>query len=251
MNPFALNGKVVLITGASSGIGRAVAKMAASMGATCVINGRDEGRLNETLQSMEGSHSAFAGELAPEFIASLVKNAVRERGAIGGFVHCAGIVKTLPFRSTEISDLREMMGVNLEAFWLLTQAILKRGNFAQGLSVVGIGSIASERGAPGKTAYSASKGALISLIRALAAEYARQKFRFNSITLSFVRTPMFDAARALYEDEEKFNKALLSPYPLGVGEPEDVAAAAAYLLSDAARWVTGSVFSIDGGCSAV
>lgn len=247
-NPFSLEGKKILITGASSGIGFAVAKLASEMGAVCVINGRNESRLNATLNELEGSgHLKIQAELTEKNCKLLVDDAVAAVGQLSGFVHCAGIEKTLPFRVTELSDLREIMSINLEAYWLLTQELLKRKkHVAYDLSIVAISSVTAN-GAAGETAYSASKGALVSLVKSQAAEYADRKIRFNCISPGYVDTPMLLAAKKLYQTEEDFDKAIQKRHPLGIGRPYDVAAAAVYLLSDASQWVTGTVLTVDGG----
>lgn len=247
--PFTLRGQRILITGASSGIGKATAKLAAQMGAVCIINGRDEARLKATLSELEGGgHRAIAAPLEPEKCACLVQEAVALAGPLNGFVHCAGIEKTLPFRATSLEDLHEIMSVNLDAFWEITQEIVKKKNHEpQKLSVVAISSVAAQHGAAGNTAYAASKGALISLVKSLAAEYAAQKIRFNCLCPGYMETPMLDAVKRLYSSEEEFERAIVKKHALGLGSPEDAAAAIVYLLSDASRWVTGSVLNVDGG----
>ena len=248
-SPFSIKGQKILITGASSGIGRAVAKLAAAMGAVCVINGRDETRLNAVLAELAGEgHKAIAMPLTPENCKELVVKAVSLVGPLNGFVHCAGMGKTMPFRITELSDLHEIMSVNLDAFWEITRELVKKKNHEpQKLSVVSIASVAGQYGASGKTAYAASKGALISLIKSLASEYAGQKIRFNCVCPGYVETPMLDNIKRLYKTEEEFERAIVRKHALELGRPEDVANATVYLLSDASRWVTGSVMNVDGG----
>ena len=246
---FSLKGKKILITGASSGIGSSVAKLASQQGGACIINGRNEERLNQTLNSLKGEgHIAIVSDLKEGNGTELVKKAVKQAGPLNGFVHCAGIEKTLPFRATQIPELREIMAINLETFWEITQELIKSKNYEkEKLSVVGISSVAALYGAPGKTAYAASKGALISLIKSLAAEYANKKLRFNCICPGYVDTPMLDAVKKLYKNDDEFSEAITKKHSLGLGNTEDVANAVIYLLSDASRWVTGSVMTVDGG----
>ena len=248
-SPFSLKGRKILITGASSGIGKATAKLAAAMGAVCVINGRDETRLNATLAELEGKeHKAIAIPLTPENCKEFIIKAVSLVGPLNGVVHCAGMEKTMPFRMTELSDLHEIMSVNLDAFWEITRELIKKKNHEpQKLSVVSIASVAGQYGASGKTAYAASKGALISLIKSLASEYAGQKIRFNCVCPGYVETPMLNNIKKLYKTEEEFEQAIVKKHALGLGKPEDVANAVAYLLSDASRWVTGTTMNVDGG----
>ena len=140
------------------------------------------------------------------------------------------------------------MAINLETFWEITQELVKSKNHEkEKLSVVGISSVAALYGASGNTAYAASKGALISLIKSLAAEYAGKGIRFNCVCPGYVDTPMLDGVKKLYRTEEEFVSSIASKHLLGLGSPEDVASAVIYLLSDAAKWVTGSVFKVDGG----
>ena len=248
-SPFSLEGRKILITGASSGIGKATAKVAAALGAICIINGRDETRLNATLAELEGEgHHAIAMPLTHENCKELVIKSVSLAGLLNGFVHCAGIEKTMPFRMTGLEDLHEIMSVNLDAFWEITRELVKKKNHEpQKLSVVGIASAAGQYGASGKTAYAASKGALISLIKSLASEYAGQKIRFNCVSPGYVETPMLDNIKRLYKTEEEFEHAIVNKHALGLGTPEDVANAVVYLLSDAGKWVTGTVMNVDGG----
>ncbi len=247
--PFSLKGRKILITGASSGIGEATARLASAMGAVCIINGRDETRLNSTFAELHGEgHQTIAMPLTMDNCTELVKQAVNLIGPLNGFVHCAGIEKTMPFRMTELSDLHEIMTVNLDAFWEIARELIKKKNHEyEKLSIVGIASVAGQYGASGKTAYAASKGALISLIKSLASEYAGQKIRFNCVSPGYVETSMLDNVKRLYKSEEEFNEALVKKHALGLGTPQDVANAIVYLLSEASKWVTGSVMNADGG----
>lgn len=246
-SPFILANKNILITGASSGIGRTVAILASVLGARCVLSGRSEVRLNETLEHLSGQgHVIVALPLIKGQNYKLIEAAVCSAAPLDGFVHCAGIEKTLSFRITELQDLDEIMSVNFTAFWELTQTLLKRKNHGTHLSVVAISSVAAN-GVPCKAAYAASKGALVSLVKSLAAEYAKDNIRFNCVSPGYVNTPMLDRIKQLYNNTDKFNEAIACKHPLGIGTPQDVANAIVYLLSDASKWVTGSVLDVSGG----
>ena len=125
--------------------------------------------------------------------------------------------------------------------------LFSKNHGKENLSVVGISSVAALYGASGNSAYSASKGALVSLIKSLAVEYFAKKIRFNCVCPGYVDTPMLDAVKKLYKNEKDFSESIVKKHPLGLGNPEDVANAVVYLLSDAAKWVTGSVMTVDGG----
>lgn len=244
-----LSERRILITGASSGIGRAVALRCAALGAVCLLTGRDKQRLVATLEDLPGSgHGMYAMTLAPEGAGELVNWAVHRSGPLHGLAHCAGIEQTIPFRSTSLTDMKELMDINFWTFCTLAQAIVKRASHvAEELSVVVVASVAGLYGAAGKVAYAASKGALISAVKSLAAEFASKKIRFNSVCPGYVNTPMLAQLQSLYGDADRFAEAIGARHPLGIGQPEDVAEAVAWLLSDAARWVTGTAMSIDGG----
>ena len=243
-----LTGKRILITGASSGIGKAVAILASKLGALCVITGRNEERLNSTYLSLKGTgHLKLCCELNQDNAAEIVSKSVRDSIALSGFVHCAGIEITQRFRITTLEEMGNVMQINFYVFWAMIQEFLKKkSNTGTGASIVGIGSVASQ-GVIGKAAYAASKGAVISLMKALASEYASKKIRFNCVSPGYVATPMLNAAKELYENSEDFDKKIASRHPLGIGEAEDVANAVVWLLSDASKWVTGSNMEVDGG----
>ncbi len=243
-NPYTLEGKTILVTGASSGIGRATAIECSKMGAKVVITARNEERLKETLASLEGEgHQMICFDLAEiekldEFVASLP--------LINGFVSNAGITVIAPVKFIKESSLRELLQVNTVSPILLLQRLLKKKVLGKESSVVFTSSMAAlGKGTPGNTMYSASKGALSAFVQNAALELSSQRIRINAVCPGTVDTPLIHSGgvtdEQLNEDAKK--------YPLGYGQPNDIALGIVYLLSDAAKWVTGTNVIIDGGLS--
>lgn len=237
-NPFHLRGKTILVTGASSGIGREVAIQCAKVGARLVISGRDEARLNETLAALVGSdHRAVLADLTEQ---QQLHALVEQAGAIDGVVHGAGTHGKVPVRLISESSLDRVFSTNFNAPVLLTQRLLYQKNIRDGGSILFISSIAAHTGTVGMGVYSASKTALIGLIRCLALEVAKRGIRANALSPGLVDTPLVNVDRAWLDEQSK-------KYPLGIGQPEDIAYAAIYFLSDASRKITGISFNMDGG----
>jgi NAD(P)-dependent dehydrogenase (short-subunit alcohol dehydrogenase family) len=242
-HPFHLRGKTVLVTGASSGIGRAVAVECARAGARVVINGRDAARLGDTLGLLDAGldagleHVACVADLTdPPQMARLVAAC----GELDGVVHAAGVHGVTPLRMLRQSFMQTVLDVNFLAPLMLTQQLLAKKTLCNGASLVFMSSIAAHTGTVGVGPYSASKAALEGMIRPLALEIAPRAMRANAIAPGLVDTPLVNDDRAWLDDKAKM-------YPLGLGKPEDVAYAAIYLLADISRKVTGTQLHLDGG----
>lgn len=244
-NPFSMNGKRVLVTGATSGLGYQAALTFAKMGAEVIGVGRDPDRLSLIKTDL----AAVSGASHRVLKADLTDFAQREAlfaemgGPVHGVFHCAGISRLCPVRLMTIEHLREVQAINVDAPVLLTQGLLKRNLVASGGSIVFVASIAAHVGVAGVGAYSGSKAALIAIARCLAMELVKRKIRVNCLSPALVETPLLDATAVITGTIEEERKN----YPLGFGKPEDVANAAVFFLSDASRWITGTTLVLDGG----
>ena len=241
-NPFTLEGKTILVTGASSGIGRGIAIACSKMGATVIINGRNEQRLAETMTEMQGEENlSLAADLSDS---KSLTEMVSRLPKLDGIVHCAGIGQRALCKQLQEADLDTMMDVNFKAPVMLQTEILKHKKINKGASIVFIASIASDSPSIGNAIYSASKGAIISYANCLALELAPRQIRVNCILPAMIWTDLIlkggITEEELKEDEKK--------YPLKrYGKPEDIANLSIYLLSNAAAWMTGSSIKITGG----
>lgn len=243
-NPFTLDGKEILVTGASSGIGRGIAIVCSKMGASVVINGRSAVKLQETCSMMEeGEHIVLQSDLTDQ---NQVSDLVGKLPKLDGIVHCAGIGQRMSCKDLTESSLNQVMDVNLKAPVLLQAEILRQKKINKGASIVFIASIASWSPSMGNSIYSASKGAIISYANCLSLELAPRNIRVNCISPAMVWTDLIKNEAVdeemLKEDEKR--------YPLKrYGQPEDIANLAVYMLSDASTWMTGSNVKISGGGS--
>lgn len=248
-NPFTLNGKTILVTGASSGIGRQCAIDCSKMGAKVVAVARDQKRLEETLSMLIGQeHHSYSYDLTQiEGINDLVSSIVAENGRIDGVICAAGIEKTLPFKLLKAEDYLEVYTVNtLSALELVKQATnIKNFSKQSGGSIVLIASITATIARIGTAAYSASKGAMVSISRVLASELSARKIRVNCISPGTILTPLMQNYLEKLSEEEY--KKRIDGFPLGLGKTTDISNACVFLLSDASRWITGQNIIIDGG----
>lgn len=241
-NPFSLEGKKILVTGASAGIGRAIAIACSKMGACVFVVGRNVGRLNETMSEMEGAcHASLNCDLT-----SLqdVVSFVSELPKIDGVVHCAGIGQRILCKQLTEADVDDVMEINFKAPVMLQTELLAQKKLNKGSSIVFISSIASWSPSIGNSIYSASKGALISYAKCLGLELASRQIRVNCISPAMVWTSL--AKKDGINEEEL--RADENRYPLRrYGQPEDIAHLAIYMLSDASSWMTNSNVEITGG----
>lgn len=249
-NPFSLKNKIVLITGASSGIGKQCAISCSKMGARIILVARNEDRLKSVMAELEGDNHLYFSIDITEYdkIADIVKKAVEKVGKIDGFIHSAGIEITKPLKVMKSYDYERLFSINVIAGFEFAKIITKRKNSNEGASLVFIASIMGVVANSALVGYCSSKGALISGIRALALEYASKKIRYNCVSPGYIETAMMVNVGKNLEENELVN--IKREFPLGLGKPEGVANACVYLLSEASNWVTGTNLIIDGGYSA-
>lgn len=243
-NPFSLEGKNVLVTGASSGIGQTTAIEASKLGATMFVTGRDVERLAETLGMLDTSfgqkHSSFVVDFASE---DQIISLVESMPVLDGLVNNAGANKVKPVLFIKQEDIDDVFQINSFSSVLLTGQLVKKKKIAKGGSIVFTSSVSSFYNAPGRALYAASKSALTAFMRSFAVELSDKGIRANAVHPGMVETKMIK--ENLTEDERT---VAMQEYPLKrFGKPEDIAWAIIYLLSDASSWVTGTSLVIDGG----
>lgn len=242
-----LAGGTYLVTGASSGLGRAAALAIAGAGARVIAGGRDAERLAATLDALPGSdHVAAAHALDDaDVCADWVAQLAELHGSLRGVFHAAGTELIRPARMTRQAQLDETFGASLFAAFGIARAAARKGVMEDGASLVLMSSVAASTGQVGMTAYSAAKAGIEGLVRSLACELAPRRIRVNAIAAGAVRTAMHERLTRGSPDEAVAGYE--SSHLLGFGEPEDVAGAALFLLSGASRWITGTALAVDGG----
>ena len=242
---FVLTGRTILVTGASSGIGKAVAILCASLGAKLVINGRSEERLQAVFEQISplnsNDHQIIVGDLTePEVREKLIEAAP----VYDGLAYCAGSAVLAPVRMASEKHLQQMLAVNYLAPASLTQRLLYKKKLNAGASLVYVTALASRACPSASAAYAASKAALESYIRTLALEHGKQNIRATYVAPGYVDTPMLESLGTMIDMDKQSELT-----PMGKIESTDIAPGVAYLLSPASRWVTRSILTIDGGLS--
>lgn len=242
-SPFSLENKTILVTGASSGLGASTALECSRSGAKLIICGRNEKRLNNTYNQLQGQeHVQILLDLTiKENLAELVKKLPQ----LDGIVLCAGITNSIPVKYISSENIDEIFQTNTISPMLLIQQLLRAKKIKKGGSVLFISSIASTYAYIGNSIYSASKGAINSFSGVLALELSSQKIRSNCIQPGIIPTRM--SFNGTFTEEQLLDDQ--KNYPLGFGDPTDIAYGCIYLLSDASRWVTGTIINIDGGAT--
>lgn len=240
-NPFSLSGKTILVTGASSGIGRGIAIACAGMGAQLILTGRNVARLQETLAHLEGDGHRY---IAAELTDTKERTALMEQlPPLHGVVHCAGVGSRVPCKMITQEDIDYVLKPNTEAPMLLQAELLAEKKLQKGASVVIIASAAANMPAAGNAVYSASKAAMVAYAKCLALELAPRNIRVNCISPTMVWTDLALLGASVEQLTEAEKQYPLKRY----GQPQDIAHLAVYMLSDASTWMTGSDVAITGG----
>ena len=241
-NPYTLRGKTILVTGASSGIGRAIAVESSKLGATLVVTARNEQRLRETISMMEGDGHLML--IADVDRTEEVEKLVKALPDINGFVCNAGITMRKPVNFIKDDELHTLFETNTFACFKLTKAIMRAKKMVKGGSMVFISSMAARQVTPGNAMYAASKAAVESFSRSCAIEFSGKGIRSNAVLPGMVETPLVTSGLLSSEDIER-DKAhyMLKRY----GKPEEIAWAVIFLLSDASAWITSTSLFVNGG----
>lgn len=238
-NPFSLEGKTILVTGASSGIGRSIAIEVSRLGGEVILTARNEAKLLETRKLMEpGAHQIVMADLCKT---EEVNSMVSALPVLDGVVYNAGINQLMPTQYVKAEVVQHILQTNLEAPIMLQKALMRAKKIQEGASLVFISSCASMRPGKGNAVYSAAKSGIAAYAKVLALEVAPRDVRVNCVHPAMIWTDMLSLPKENYLQDEQ-------NYPLRrYGRPEEVAYMVVYLLSDASRWVTGTSMVLDGG----
>lgn len=246
-----LRNKRYLVTGAASGIGRQTALTLSECGANLLLIDINEDGLKKTATNSHTEVSTLCLDLtACEYdLRFVISNDVKSHGPLNGFVHCAGLAYISPIRSIKSEKAHRVFDINTFAALELAKVTTRKEIRADSsCSSVLISSVYGLVGSAANAAYAMSKGAIIALTKALAIEYAATGIRFNCVAPGFVKTEMLEQGSSAFDED--YTKSLEALHPLGLGNSKDISEPIAFLLSDAARWITGAVLSVDGGFTA-
>lgn len=246
-----LTGKRILVIGASSGIGRQTAITLSTVGAKVTIVARSEEKLIETIGKLEGSgHRYVVADVSKvDTVETMIKQIVAKDGPLDGLVYSAGMGTALPLLQSDPEKVQSTFAVNFFGFFEVIRQASRKGRFNPGMRIVAVSSCASIRGDKSKAVYSSSKGAMDSAVRCMARELADKGICINTVAPSMTATGLYNQYIEKYGEESETNRELLSRQYLGIARPQDIANAIVFLISPAARFITGITLPVDGGLS--
>jgi len=248
-----LSGKVVIVTGAGSGIGRACAIALGREGAKVTLVGRRRERLEETAREIGQSALVLPADISKkEEIARVIEQTVQNFGALNVLLNDAGVLHIGTAEQITEEQWDETFNINVRGLWLFSRAVLSQMRKAGGGSIINMASVLGINGARNRAAYAPSKGAVVLLTKCMAIDHGHENIRVNAICPSFVETELTAKVISQAPDPKSVRAERIAVHPIGrLGLPEDVAGLAVYLASDESSWTTGSIFPVDGGYLAV
>lgn len=246
-NRMDFTGKKIVLAG-SGGIGSATAELLASMGARMVLLDVSEDNLKDTIGKLSGEgHAYYVSDFSViESIESLITQVVKEQGPVDGYVHCTGVGSVRPLKMSKYDFMLRVMNINFFSFVEVVRCLTKKGAYNPGMNIVGISAVGAYIGNSTKTAYCASKAAMNGAVRCMAKELSSKGIRMNTVAPGATDTAMAREA-AVYRDGTEGQRINELRQYLGICQPEDIADAVAYLMSDMSRMITGTCLAVDGG----
>lgn len=244
-----LTDKRILVIGASSGIGKQTAITLSRLGARLSLIARNEEKLQQVITELEGSgHDYFVSDVSiVKNIEAVVKYIVAKNGALDGMVYSAGVGTAIPLMQSKPEKVQESFNVNFFGFFEMVRQISRKGRFNPDLRIVGVSSCASLRGDKSKAIYSSSKAAMDSAVRCMAKELAEKGICINTVAPSMTATELYTHYVEKYGEDSETNRELMARQYLGIAETQDIANAIAFLISPAAKFITGITMPVDGG----
>ena len=240
-----MDNNTILVTGAYGGLGRAIVRKLLNKGYSVAAIGKDKEKLYDQFGNLQNCSYFCSDLLSDNAIEGLINEVIDKKGPLRGIVHCAGYSKVMPLYLNKWEEVEKLFSIHVFAAISLCKQIARKGNAVENCSIVLISSISAHEGASGNSAYSAAKGALEGFLPSAASEFADKNIRINVIIPGDINTSM--RQKFISKISEEDIKKRENSYPFGIGEPDDIANLAAFIISDESRWITGQTLIADGG----